>query len=70
MQIPAEYDAGNDWTVSGMFSALGQRHEDNKNPIYQTSVSIDKLVTDRIDLYVEYATTYQKNQTNITMSPL
>jgi hypothetical protein len=62
-QLPWSYDLGNNWSVNGMFGAVGQHHTVNTNNVYQTTVYLDHGINDKSDLFIEYVNNSQQNST-------
>lgn len=58
-QLPWSYDLGQNWSINGMYSATFHPRDPDTNPSLQTSVYLDRTVSDKSDVFVEYINDYQ-----------
>lgn len=59
IQVPASYDLGGDFTLNGMYSVTFHPSDAGDEPLSQTSLYLDRTLTDRSDVFVEYVNAYQ-----------
>jgi hypothetical protein len=63
IQLPATYDLGGGFTLNGMYSVTVHPHDRGNQPLSQTSLYLDRAVTESSDVFVEYANAYQPGMT-------
>jgi len=59
IQLPATYDLGSGWTVNGMYSVTFHPRDAGNEPVNQTSLYLDRGMTETTDMFVEYMNVYQ-----------
>lgn len=59
IQLPATYDLGGGMTLNGMYSVTFHTRDAGDEPLSQTSVYLDRTMTDSTDMFVEYVNSYQ-----------
>jgi len=59
IQLPATYDLGDGFTLNGMYSVTFHPSDPGNEPLNQTSVYLDRAVTESSDVFVEYVNAYQ-----------
>lgn len=59
VQVPATYDLGDGLSINGMYSVTFHPGESGNDPQNQSSVYLDRTVSDSSDLFVEYVNLYQ-----------
>jgi len=59
IQLPATYDLGSGFTLNGMYSVTFHPRDAGDEPINQTSIYLDRALTDTTDMFVEYMNVYQ-----------
>jgi hypothetical protein len=60
LQLPWSRDLGRGWSINGMFDETWHRHDSDENRSSQTSLYLDKSVSDATDVFVEYVNDYQR----------
>jgi hypothetical protein len=59
IQLPASYDLGGGLTLNGMYSVTFHPRGSGTESLNQTSVYLDRALTDQSDFFVEYVNAYQ-----------
>lgn len=59
VQLPASYDLGSGFTLNGMYSVTFHPSDQGNEPLSQTSVYLDRTLTEQSDFFVEYVNAYQ-----------
>ncbi len=59
IQLPATYELGGGLSLNGMYSVTFHPSDAGNEPLTQTSLYLDKTVTDATDVFVEYVNAYQ-----------
>jgi hypothetical protein len=59
IQLPATYDLGDGLSLNGMYSVTFHPDDAGNHPFNQTSVYLDRVVTDNSDVFLEYVNVYQ-----------
>jgi hypothetical protein len=59
IQLPATYDMGGGFTLNGMYSVTFHPSDPGNEPLSQTSLYLDRTLTDASDVFVEYVNAYQ-----------
>lgn len=58
-QLPWSYDLGQGWSINGMYSATFHPRDPDTSASLQTSLYLDKTVSEKSDVFLEYIDDYQ-----------
>ncbi len=59
IQLPASYELGSGFTLNGMYSVTFHPSDPGNQPLNQTSLYLDRTLTEASDFFVEYVNAYQ-----------